>query len=133
MRIRPCSVGLYAFASLSQPPLLTIGRVLREKVVYSLAQNEEYHLLFGNQRVASTQLNPMLLTSLFSRVIGSNLHKSIYLKQTVDQIGDVSAGDSIDCVVTICEELGGNRYRLDTQGFVDNVLVISGNAWILQE
>ena len=75
----------------------------------------------------------MLITSIFSRVIGSNLHKSIYLKQTVETITEIREGEEMDCRVTVCESLGKNRYKLETEALVAGSVAIKGHAWILQE
>jgi hypothetical protein len=54
------------------------------------------------------------MSSLFSRLIGSNIPHSIYLSQTLDIKGNAMVGDSVKCKIEIKESLSKNRYRLLT-------------------
>ena len=99
-------------------PKLVVGTTYQQKVIYTHETNDAYNSMFNCQ--PSKQVNSMLLSSIFSGVIGSNIHKSIYLKQTIDKIGSVDVGGQIDCEVSIVEDLGKNRYRLETKALHKN-------------
>lgn len=69
----------------SIPKVLKIGTKFTEKLIFQPSHNLAYQNLYTNSKSNSSKsMNPMLIASLFSRLIGSNLHGSIYLGQTLN-------------------------------------------------
>jgi hypothetical protein len=56
----------------------------------------------------------MLLSSIFSRIIGTNLTLSIYLSQKVEILADVPLDKYIEGRVSVAKDLGKGRYLLKT-------------------
>ena len=62
---------------------LAKGRIIKEKFTYSTQLNSDYLENFECVAKKKLAVNEMLLSSTFSRIIGNNFPKSIYLSQKV--------------------------------------------------
>lgn len=62
----------------------------------------------------------MLLGSIFSRIIGSNLPLSIYLSQKIEIQKDIPLDTQVQGRVTITKNLGKDRYLLITEVYSTN-------------
>lgn len=63
----------------------------------------------------------MLLSSIFSRIIGNNLTLSIYLSQKVKILKDLPLNQEIEGRVEVTKNLGKNKYLLITEVFGSDV------------
>ncbi len=63
----------------------------------------------------------MLLSSIFSRIIGNNLTLSIYLSQKVKILKDLPLNQEVEGRVEVAKNLGKNKYLLITEVFGSDV------------
>lgn len=81
--------------------------------------------MFSN-RVVGDHISVALIGSLFSRLIGSNIHHSIYLSQSLEVVREARVGESLVCQIEVKEDLGKNRFKLSTSVECQGEVVVQG-------
>lgn len=83
---------------------------------------------FGG-RIAHGTLVGGLISAALARMPGL----TVYLSQDLEFVAPVSIGDRLTATVEVVENLGGDRYRLETTVGCDDELVVDGEAVVLVE
>ncbi len=81
---------------------------------------------FGG-RIAHGTLVSGLISAALARMPGL----TVYLSQDLEFVGPVGVGDELTATVEVLEDLGGDRYRLETTVETDDDLVVTGEAVVL--
>ncbi|WIV66190.1 MaoC family dehydratase [Natrialbaceae archaeon AArc-T1-2] len=81
---------------------------------------------FGERIVHGTLVSGLISAAL-ARIPGV----TIYLSQDLEFVGPVSIGDRLTATVEIVEDLGGDRYRLETTVETDDDVVVNGEAVVM--
>ncbi|MFC6718249.1 MaoC family dehydratase [Natrialbaceae archaeon GCM10025810] len=81
---------------------------------------------FGERIVHGT-----LVAGLISAALARMPGLTVYLSQDLEFVGPVAIGDRLTASVEVAEDLGGDRYRLETVVETDEDVVIGGEAVVL--
>ncbi len=81
---------------------------------------------FGGRIVHGT-----LVSGLISAALARMPGLTIYLSQDLEFVGPVSIDDRLTATVEVVENLGGNRYRLETVVENDDGVVVDGEAVVM--
>lgn len=81
---------------------------------------------FGG-RIAHGTLVSGLISAALARIPGV----IVYLSQDLEFVGPVAVGDELTATVEVLEDLGGDRYRLETIVETNDELVVTGEAVVL--
>lgn len=81
---------------------------------------------FGGRIVHGTLVSGLISAAL-ARVPGL----TVYLSQDLEFVGPVAIGDRLTATVEVVEDLGGDRYRLETTVETDGDVVVNGEAVVM--
>lgn len=124
---------------------ITVGDVVRFRKELSEADVERFaeasgdtnrlHLdeeFAGQSRFGGRIVHGVLTTGLISAALARLPGLTIYLSQDLRFLGPVSIDETATAVCRVCEDLGGNKFRLDTTVYdADGERVVDGQSVVL--
>lgn len=85
----------------------------------------------GETRFGGRIAHGTLVSGLISAALARMPGVTVYLSQDLEFLGPVAVGDELTATVEVLEDLGGDRYRLETIVETDEDLVVTGEAVVL--